>query len=282
MTVDSQEEPSGLPVIEMTGVEKTFELDDGMLTAVQDIDFAVREGEFVVVIGPSGCGKSTILKLIADIYKPTRGEVTIGGRSPTEARLERTLGVVFQDPTLFPWRDVLGNVLLPLSIAGRLNEKTRDDALDALKLVGLDGFAKARPDQLSGGMKQRVAIARALVLQPTLLLLDEPFGALDEITRQRMNQELLRIWGEADTTALLITHSLSEAVYLSDRVLVMSSRPGSITSEIEIDLPRPRSLDLYQNPRFFELVNEVSSALHLTHEESDPASGGNDMSDVVA
>lgn len=268
MTGQSVAEPGKTPaVIDMIGVHKRFELEDGPLDAIEDITFSVWEGEFVSVIGPSGCGKSTILKLVADIHTPTSGEVKVGGRSPNDARLNRELGVVFQDPTLFPWRDVLSNVLLPLKIAHRLNSDTRRAALEALQLVGLEEFRSARHDQLSGGMRQRVAIARALVLEPKLLLLDEPFGALDEITRQRMNNELLRIWSESGTTALLITHSLAEAVYLSDRVLVMSSQPGKITAEIPIDLPRPRNLEMYREAGFFELVNRVSDALQLTHED---------------
>ena len=258
----------GSSVITLSKVGKTFDVKKGDLVALRGVTFSVREGEFVSIIGPSGCGKSTILKLVADIYIPTTGEVVVNGRTATEARLDRELGVVFQDPTLFPWHDVLGNVLLPLKIAGRLNDSTTQKAVETLELVGLGEFTKSRPDQLSGGMRQRVAIARALVLEPRLLLLDEPFGALDEITRRRMNVELLRIWASSDTSALLITHSLAEAVYLSDRVLVMSSRPGRITSEITVNLPRPRTLEMYQHPEFFELVNEVSEALHLTHGEA--------------
>ena len=250
--------------IRADAVTKTFDVGKRTLTAVEDVTFSVQPGEFVSVIGPSGCGKSTMLKLIADIYQPTGGALEVYGRSPRDARLGRELGMVFQDPALFPWRDVLDNVLLPLEIAGRRNSETRRQAEDLLHLVGLSDFLKARPDQLSGGMRQRVAIARALVLEPRLFLLDEPFGALDEITRKRMNLELLRIWTQAHTSALLITHSLSEAVFLSDRVLVMSPRPGTITDDIRIDLPRPRRLELHREQRFFELETRISDALHLT------------------
>ncbi|HEY8454809.1 MAG TPA: ABC transporter ATP-binding protein [Actinopolymorphaceae bacterium] len=251
-------------VIRADQVTKTFNVGKQPLTAVQDVSFTLEPGEFVSLIGPSGCGKSTMLKLIADIYQPTSGQLLVNGRSPREARLNRLLGMVFQDPALLPWRDVLGNVLLPLEISGRLDHTTRRRAEDLLHLVGLGDFLHASPHQLSGGMRQRVAIARALVLEPTLFLLDEPFGALDEITRKRMNLELLRIWTQSQTSALLITHSLSEAVFLSDRVLVMSPRPGTITDDIRIDLPRPRHVEMYREPRFFELETRISDALQLT------------------
>lgn len=261
-SVSSEPAPAAGPAIELHGVSKEFDLRGGRrLEALADVSMTVPAGEFVTIIGPSGCGKSTLLRILADIYRPTSGTVALVGQSPREARRRRELGVVFQDPTLFPWRDVLGNVVLPLKIAGKVSGETTRQARDLLELVGLSGFEKARPHQLSGGMKQRAAIARALVLHPTLLLLDEPFGALDEITRQRMNLELLRIWAKSDTTALLITHSLSEAVFLSDRILVMSPRPGRITNEIAVDLPRPRTRDMYRDQRFFELLNEVGAVL---------------------
>lgn len=264
---------AGAAVIAAIDIVKEFDLPGSRLTALTDVSFSVRPGEFVTIIGPSGCGKSTLLRLIADIYRPTGGTVLVNGRSPGEARKRREFGVVFQDPSLFPWRDVMGNVTLPLEIVGRANREGRAHAADLLRLVGLGGFERARPGQLSGGMRQRVAIARALVLRPRVLLLDEPFGALDEITRQRMNLELLRIWSGSDTTALLITHSLSEAVFLSDRVLVMSPRPGRITDEIIVDLPRPRSSAMYKEQAFFHLVNRVSDALFGG---SGGATGGSD------
>jgi NitT/TauT family transport system ATP-binding protein len=254
--------PESGGAIEVENVTKAFELATGRLEALAGVSCTVPAEDFVTIIGPSGCGKSTLLRILADIYHPTTGSVSIGGQSPREARRRRELGVVFQDPTLFPWRDVLGNVLLPLKVAGRLNADTRQQARDLLELVGLSGFEKARPDQLSGGMKQRAAIARSLVLGPKVLLLDEPFGALDEITRQRMNLELLRIWGETRTTAVLITHSLSEAVFLSDRILVMSPRPGRIVEEVTVDLPRPRTPELVREQRFFDTLNAVGKVLY--------------------
>jgi NitT/TauT family transport system ATP-binding protein len=249
-------------VIHADAVTKSFDVGKTSLTAVEDVTFTVEPGEFVSIIGPSGCGKSTMLKLIADIYQPTAGQLLVNGRAPREARLGRELGMVFQDPALFPWRNVLDNVLLPLEIAGRRSNESRRQAEELLRLVGLGDFLSASPDQLSGGMRQRVAITRALVLEPKLFLLDEPFGALDEITRKRMNLELLRIWTQSHTSALLITHSLSEAVFLSDRVLVMSPRPGALTDDIEIDLPRPRVLEMYREQHFFEL--ETGSATRCT------------------
>jgi NitT/TauT family transport system ATP-binding protein len=257
------------PLVDVREVVKQFELRDGTLTALDGISFSVRAGEFVAIIGPSGCGKSTILRLLADIYQPTSGTVTIDGAPPRESRKRRELGVVFQDPTLFPWRHVLGNVTLPLKITNTLSPESKAEARALLDLVGLSGFERARPDQLSGGMRQRVAIARALVLRPKVLLLDEPFGALDEITRQRMNSELLRIWSQSDTTAVLITHSLSEAVFLSDRVLVMSDRPGRIIRTIEIDLPRPRLTEMYSTHRYFELLNIVGQAIRSDADRDD-------------
>jgi NitT/TauT family transport system ATP-binding protein len=262
---DSRSNGSGAPppVIRAERVTKRFDLDDGPITALEDVSFAVVPGEFVTIIGPSGCGKSTLLRLVADIYQPTSGTIQVDGMSPRDARRRREMGVVFQDPSLFPWRDVVGNIELPLEIAGR-GGRARDSGAyvgELIRLVGLEGFEHARPGQLSGGMRQRAAIARALVLRPRVLLLDEPFGALDEITRQRMNNELLRIWSESETTAMLITHSLAEAVFLSDRVLVMSPRPGRICAEVPIDLPRPRPPDVHRTTAFFDLVNLVSDAL---------------------
>jgi len=237
----------------------TFALPSGPLTALENIDLDVKAGEFCAVIGPSGCGKSTLLRLIADVLKPTRGTIAIGGEPPEIARRKHQIGFVFQAPTLLPWRTVRDNIRLPRDVAGSSHQALSPD--DLIKLVGLNGFERARPAQLSGGMQQRVAIARALLLKPGVLLMDEPFGALDEITRQRMNAELLRIWVETQTTAVLVTHALAEAVFMADRVVVMSPRPGRIVSVVAVDLPRPRSPAIMKDPQFFRIVNLVRDAL---------------------
>ncbi len=256
----------------MTGIDiraatKRFDLDGRSLTALEGIDLSVPEGSFAALIGPSGCGKSTLLRLIADVLAPTEGAIAVGGRPPREARLNHEIGFVFQEATLLPWRTVRENVRLPLEIAGVTPRRDPDALID---LVGLHGFAEARPAQLSGGMQQRVAIARALVLEPKVLLMDEPFGALDEITRQRMNVELLRIWRESGTTAVLVTHTISEAVFMADRVHVLSANPGRVAGVVDVDLPRPRSFDLMKSPRFNALENAVRQIL-FEDEDSAPA-----------
>jgi len=217
----------------------TFSTPSGPVQALAGASLAIQPREFVSLLGPSGCGKSTLLRLVADILAPTEGRIEVGGEPPGVARRRRVFGFVFQDSTLLPWRSALQNVLLPLEIGGSAR-RGRAEALDLLELVGLRGFEAAYPWQLSGGMRQRVAIARALVTRPQVLLMDEPFGALDEITREFMNQELLRIWQATGTTILFVTHSSPEAVFLSDRVLVLGARPGRVKLELPIALPRPR------------------------------------------
>ena len=249
----------------MTGVRiervvKRFAIAGERVTALDAVSLAVEPGSMAALIGPSGCGKSTLLRLVADILAPDQGRITIDGAPPRAARLAHKLGFVFQDATLLPWRSVLANVALPLEIIGAARAGAqRAEAL--LELVGLKGFERARPAQLSGGMQQRVAIARALVLEPEVLLLDEPFGALDEITRQKMNLELLRIWRESRTTAILVTHSLAEAVFMADVVHVLAARPGRLVASIPVDLPRPRELVMLADPRFTALTNRVREAL---------------------
>lgn len=241
-------------------VSKHFNLAGQRVTAIDDLSLAFRSGGFYAMIGPSGCGKSTLLRLIADLMPPDTGVISIGGRQPTESRLRHEIGFVFQDASLLPWRSVLDNVRLPREIAGRDSDGA-SSAEELIRLVGLQGFEKARPAQLSGGMQQRVSIARALALSPKVLLLDEPFGALDEITRQRLNIELLRIWSETGTTAVLVTHTIAEAVFLADRVHVLAAQPGRLVASIDIDLPRPRTLALMQTSKFNGLENAVRAAL---------------------
>jgi NitT/TauT family transport system ATP-binding protein len=248
--------------IEVRNVTKVFQLPDGPLTALEGLDFEIGDREFVSIIGPSGCGKSTVLRLVADILQPTTGEILVHGESPAEARRKQLYSFVFQDPVMLPWRSVIKNVELPLEILGSPARKEFDDRpAKLLDLVGLQGFEEASPKQLSGGMMQRAAIARSLLLNPAVLLMDEPFGALDEITRDRMNLELLRIWKETDAAVLFVTHSIDEAVFLSDRVLVLSPRPGRVFTDVEIDIPRPRDLDLKQNEVGFKYSSQLRRAL---------------------
>jgi NitT/TauT family transport system ATP-binding protein len=248
--------------IALEGVGKRFQLEGREIEALEDVTLRVAPGEFCSLIGPSGCGKSTLLRIVAALLPPSAGSVTVGGESATAARERRDLGFVFQDPVLLPWRTALENVELPMQVARALPGAERKERARALlELVGLSEFERAKPGQLSGGMQRRVGIARALALEPRTLLFDEPFGALDEITRQRMNAELLRIWGRARTTALLVTHNVGEAVYLSDRVLVMASKPGRIVGEVRIDLPRPRSLEMLEEPRFFDYSRRLTHML---------------------
>ena len=226
----------------------------GALPALQDIDLDVRRGEFVTLVGPSGCGKSTLLRLVAGLLPASGGDLRVA--SP-----RRAIAFVFQDPTLLPWRTVHANVRLPLELAGRPDPEQRAAADAALALVGLAEFAAAHPAELSGGMKMRASLARALVARPELLLLDEPFGALDELTRERLDDELLRLWERDRWTALAVTHSVDEAVLLSDRVIVLSARPGRIVADLPIDLPRPRRSDLLATPAFAALAGEVRARL---------------------
>jgi NitT/TauT family transport system ATP-binding protein len=247
-------------VVSASGISKTF--GKGGVTALQEIDLEVGRGEFISLIGPSGCGKSTLLRVIGDLVPPSSGEILVNGKSAHRARLDRDYGIVFQAAVLYDWRTVAKNIALPLELMGFDRSTRAARVRELLHLVELSGFEKHYPWQLSGGMQQRVAIARALSFSPALLLMDEPFGALDEMTRERLNLELLRIWSELGSTIVFVTHSISEAVYLSTRVVVMSPRPGRITSIIPIDLDQPRSFETREDPRFFELVTEVREALH--------------------
>jgi NitT/TauT family transport system ATP-binding protein len=249
-------------VVQLRGVDKVFGGgDQPPTTALEGIDLAIRAGEFVSLIGPSGCGKSTLLRIIGDLIAPTGGTVVVNGKPADRARRDRDYGMVFQAPVLFEWRTVEDNVKLPLEIQGAGSAKRTARAREMLELVELGDFLGHYPYQLSGGMQQRVAIARALAFEPAILLMDEPFGALDEMTRERMNSEVLRIWERTGTTVVFVTHSIPEAVFLSSRVVVMSARPGRITKVIDVDLPRPRNEDTRETPRYFELVTEVREAL---------------------
>jgi len=247
-------------VIAVRGLEKVYGSGANAVMALEDIDFSVADGEFLSIVGPSGCGKSTLLKILAGLLPRTRGEALLNG-SPIDGP-RKDIGVVFQSPVLFPWRSVLGNVLLPVDVQQLGRERMRQRALDLIGLVGLAGFEHRYPWELSGGMQQRVALVRALIHDPALLLMDEPFGALDALTREAMNVELQRIWLERRKTVVFITHSTAEAVFLADRVMVMTPRPGRIGDLFEVDLPRPRPLDVMTSEPFGAFVRRVRTALN--------------------
>ncbi len=247
-------------MIDVRGVGKVYGTRQGPPTvALRDVTFSVAGGEFLGIVGPSGCGKSTLLRLVGGLLPSTEGSVLRGGRPVTGP--SREVGVVFQEPTLLPWRTVLQNVLLPLEVAGPPSPQDVARARDLLSLAGLEGFERSYPFELSGGMQQRVAICRALVTRPQVLLMDEPFGALDAMTRETMNLELLRIWHEHRTTVLFVTHSITEAVFLSDRVLVLSPRPGRVVRILDVPLRRPRTLELMGSAEFAALTAEVRACL---------------------
>ncbi len=260
--VDSE---SASPVIETSDLSLTFETGDGPVHALSDISLTINKGEFVSLIGPSGCGKTTLMRVIADLEQPTEGSISVNGMSPHEARLKRAYGYVFQAPALYPWRTIGKNITLPLEIMGYSKEERAERVRKGLELVNLTGFEKKFPWQLSGGMQQRASIARALSFDPDLLLMDEPFGALDEIVRDKLNEQLLRLWEKTQKTVVFVTHSIPEAVFLSTKIVVMSPRPGKIHDVIECHFPRDRTLDIRETPEFLDVANRVRQGLREGH-----------------
>ncbi len=256
-------------VIEARSVSLTFESADGPVHALSDVSLSVGKGEFISLIGPSGCGKTTLLRVVADLEQPTAGEVRVNGMSPEEARKARSYGYVFQAAGLYPWRTIVRNVTLPLEIMGYPAPEREERALRAIELVDLQGFERKFPWQLSGGMQQRASIARALAFDAELLLMDEPFGALDEIVRDRLNEELLGLWERTGKTIVFVTHSIPEAVFLSTKIVVMSPRPGRVTDVIESDLPRQRTLDIRDTPEFLAIANRIRAQLRAGETDRD-------------
>ena len=255
------------PVISARGLSLVFQTADQPVTALSEVNLEVGDGDFVSFIGPSGCGKTTLLRVIADLEQATSGSISVNGMTPAEARLNRAYGYVFQAPALYPWRTVEQNVGLPLEIMRLDNpgERIRRN----IEMVNLTGFEKKFPWQLSGGMQQRVSIARALAFDPKLLLMDEPFGALDEIVRDKLNQQLLELWGRTQKTVVFVTHSIPEAVFLSSKIVVMSPRPGRIIDVIESNFPRDRTLDIRETPEFLEVARRVREGLKAGHSYED-------------
>ena len=252
-------------VVDAENISLTFETADGKVDALSNVSLKVGEGEFVSFIGPSGCGKTTMLRVIADLQQPTSGSLRVNGMSAEAARLARSYGYVFQAPALFPWRSIEKNLKLPLEIMGFSEAEQQQRAEHYLSLVNLTGFERKFPWQLSGGMQQRVSIARALSFDPALLLMDEPFGALDEIVRDHLNEQLLQLWGTMGKTVLFVTHSIPEAVFLSSRIVVMSPRPGRIIDIIDCNFPPDRSLEIRETPEFLKIAQRVRNGLRAGH-----------------
>ena len=267
--IDNPDRATSAVVIESHDLSLTFQTADGPVHALADIDLEIRRGEFVSLIGPSGCGKTTLLRVIADLEKPTAGTITVNGVSAEQARLDRAYGYVFQAAALYPWRTITANVALPLEIMGLSKAEQAERVKRNLELVNLTGFERKFPWQLSGGMQQRASIARALSFDPDLLLMDEPFGALDEIVRDHLNEQLLQLWAKTNKTIVFVTHSIPEAVFLSTRIVVMSPRPGRIHDIIDCDLPAERTLDIRETPKFLEIAHRVREGLRAGHSYED-------------
>jgi NitT/TauT family transport system ATP-binding protein len=263
-TVESMPSPQRLAV-DVRNVSLTFETADGKVDALSNVSLQIADGEFVSFIGPSGCGKTTMLRVIADLQQPTTGTLLVNGVSAEQARLERRYGYVFQAPALFPWRTIEKNLKLPLEVMGFSDSEQQQRAARYLALVNLTGFERKFPWQLSGGMQQRVSIARALSFDPALLLMDEPFGALDEIARDHLNEQLLQLWDKTGKTVLFVTHSIPEAVFLSTRIVVMSPRPGRIIDIIDCNFPRERTLEIRETPEFLKIAQRVRVGLRAGH-----------------
>ncbi|HHB80372.1 MAG TPA: ABC transporter ATP-binding protein [Aliiroseovarius sp.] len=256
-------------VIEARNLDLTFQTNDGPVHALKGVDLTINKGDFVSFIGPSGCGKTTFLRVVAALEHPTGGTITVNGLSPDEARQKRMYGYVFQAAGLYPWRTIRGNIKLPLEIMGMPKAEQEEHVERVLELVDLKGFGQKFPWQLSGGMQQRASIARALAFDAEILLMDEPFGALDEIVRDHLNEQLLQLWARTDKTIGFVTHSIPEAVYLSTKIVVMSPRPGRITDVIESTLPRERPLDIRDTPEFLEIAHRVREGLRAGHAYDD-------------
>ena len=262
---DDGKAPAASAAIEISGLSLSFDTADGPVQALSEVDLRISRGDFVSFIGPSGCGKTTLLRVVADLERPTGGAIRVNGMSPHEARAGRAYGYVFQAPALYPWRTVARNIALPLEIMGFSRAEREARVAKGLELVNLSGFGAKYPWQLSGGMQQRASIARALSFDPDLLLMDEPFGALDEIVRDMLNQQLLRLWEVTGKTVLFVTHSIPEAVFLSTRIVVMSPRPGRICDVIECNFPRDRTLEIRETPEFIAVANRVRRGLREGH-----------------
>ena len=267
MSKSSSSNPSKSSAIDINNLFLTFETQTEPVHALSDINLKVEPGDFVSLIGPSGCGKTTLLRVIADLEKPTSGSITVEGKSAQQARLDRSYGYVFQTPALLPWRNIESNIHLPLEMSGYSRSEQKNLSDQYLSLVSLSGFEKKYPWQLSGGMQQRVSIARALSFNPDMLLMDEPFGALDEITRDRLNEELLRLWEKTKKTVVFVTHSIPEAVFLSSKIVVMSARPGKIINVIDTNFPKDRTLDIRETTEFLEASQLVREGLKEGHSD---------------